>query len=134
MMPLKRAAATYVQFGKVCEDLREAVVVVLLGELDLAHVEVPDAVDLVVLVHHRGRLPLGLRESDVDEVLSGEGEKEQLSEGAVSHTQVHTHTHVHTHTRLALQWQLSEGAVSERLKTPDMLVWTQTHPEPDMLV
>lgn len=43
--------------------------VVLLGEFDLAHVEVADAMNLVVLVDHRGRLPLRLGQRDVDEVL-----------------------------------------------------------------
>ena len=49
---------TYVQFGEVGEDLAEAVVTVLLRELDFAHVEVSDAVDLVVFVHHGGGFPL----------------------------------------------------------------------------
>lgn len=49
---------TYVELGEVGEDLREAVMVALLGELHLSHVEMSDAVDLVVLVHHCGRLPL----------------------------------------------------------------------------
>jgi len=49
---------SYVQLGEVCEDLAEAVVAGLLRELDFAHVEVADAVDLVMLVHHRRRLPL----------------------------------------------------------------------------
>jgi len=50
---------TYGEHGEVGEDLREAVVAGLLGELHLPHVKVADAVDGVVLVHHRGRLPLG---------------------------------------------------------------------------
>lgn len=49
---------SYVEFGEVGEDLRESVVVVLLREFHLPHVEVPDAVDLVMLVYHRRRLPL----------------------------------------------------------------------------
>lgn len=52
-------AVTHIELGEVGEDLREAVVVALLGELYFPHVEVTDAVDLVVLVHHRGGLPLG---------------------------------------------------------------------------
>lgn len=49
---------TYVELGEVGEDLREAVVVVLLGKLHLSHVKVSDTVDLVMLVYHRRRLPL----------------------------------------------------------------------------
>lgn len=49
---------TYVELREVCEDLREAVVVVLLSELHLSHVKMSDAVDLVMLVYHCGRLPL----------------------------------------------------------------------------
>lgn len=49
---------TYVELGEVGEDLCEAVMVVLLGELHLSHVKMTDTVDLVVLVHHCGRLPL----------------------------------------------------------------------------
>lgn len=49
---------TYVELGEVGEDLCEAVVVVLLGELHLPHVKMSDAVDLVMLVYHCGRLPL----------------------------------------------------------------------------
>lgn len=49
----------YVEFGEVGEDLREAVVVVLLREFNLPHVEVSDSVDLVVLVDDGRRLPLG---------------------------------------------------------------------------
>lgn len=54
----KVTCLTYVKFGEVGEDLREAVVVVLLGELHLSHVKVSDTVDLVMFVYHRGRLPL----------------------------------------------------------------------------
>lgn len=49
---------THVELGEVSEDLREPVMVVLLGELHLPHVKVSDTVDLVVLVDHCGRLPL----------------------------------------------------------------------------
>lgn len=49
---------TYVELGEVGEDLCEAVMVVLLGELHLSHVEMSDTVDLVMLVYHCGRLPL----------------------------------------------------------------------------
>lgn len=63
---------THVKFGEVGEDLREAVVVVLLRELHLSHVEVSDAMNLVMFVYHRGRLPLCLGQSDVDEFLQGE--------------------------------------------------------------
>lgn len=49
---------TYVKFWEVSEDLREAVMVVLLRELYFPHVKMPDAVDLVVSVDHCGRLPL----------------------------------------------------------------------------
>lgn len=52
-------SSTYVELGEVGEDLREAVVAALLGELHLPHVEVSDTVNLVMFVHHRGRLPLG---------------------------------------------------------------------------
>lgn len=51
-------ADTYVEFGEVCEDLCQAVVVVLLGEFHFSHVEVSDSVNLVMLVYHCGRLPL----------------------------------------------------------------------------
>lgn len=53
-----RDILTYVELGEVGEDLCEAVVVVLLGELHLSHVKMPDTVDLVMLVYHCGRLPL----------------------------------------------------------------------------
>lgn len=53
-----RSTLTYVELGEVGQDLREAVVVVLLGELDLSHVKMADTVDLVMLVYHCGRLPL----------------------------------------------------------------------------
>lgn len=49
---------TYVKFWEVGEDLREAVVVVLLRELYFPHVKMPDAVDLVMFVDHCGCLPL----------------------------------------------------------------------------
>lgn len=55
---LRRELLTYVKLGEVGEDLREAVVVILLGELHLSHVEVSDTVNLVMFVYHRGRLPL----------------------------------------------------------------------------
>ena len=53
-----QGSLTYVELGKVGEDLREAVMVVLLGKLHLSHIKVPDTVDLVVFVYHCGRLPL----------------------------------------------------------------------------
>lgn len=49
---------TYVELGEVGEDLCEPVMVVLLGVLHLSHVKMSDAVDLVMLVNHCGRLPL----------------------------------------------------------------------------
>lgn len=49
---------TYIELREVGEDLREAVVVVLLGKLHLSHVKVSDTVDLVMFVYHCGRLPL----------------------------------------------------------------------------
>lgn len=52
---------THIQFGEVGEDLREAVVVVLLRELHLSHVKMSDAVDLVVFVDDCGSLPLSFR-------------------------------------------------------------------------
>lgn len=50
--------ATYVELWEVGENLREAVVVVLLRELHLAHVKMSDAVNLVMFVDDCGRLPL----------------------------------------------------------------------------
>lgn len=50
--------AAYIELGEIGEDLREAIVVVLLSELHLSHVKVSNAVDLVMFVYHRGRLPL----------------------------------------------------------------------------
>ena len=49
---------THLQLGEVGEDLCETIMVVLLCELDLAHVEMTDAVDLIVLVDHGGGLAL----------------------------------------------------------------------------
>lgn len=58
-MSLFQIFFSYVELGEVGEDLREAVMVVLLGELHLSHVKVSDTVNLVMFVYHRGRLPLG---------------------------------------------------------------------------
>lgn len=49
---------TYIKLREVGENLREAVVVVLLRELHLPHVKMSDAVDLVMFVDDCGRLPL----------------------------------------------------------------------------
>lgn len=49
---------TYIKLWEVGENLREAVVVVLLRELHLAHVKMSDAVNLVMFVDNCGRLPL----------------------------------------------------------------------------
>lgn len=49
---------TYIKLWEVCENLREAVVVVLLCELHLPHIKMSDAVDLVMFVDDGGRLPL----------------------------------------------------------------------------
>lgn len=48
----------HIQLWEIREDLRQSIVVVLLSELHLPHVEMANAVDLVVLVHHCGRFPL----------------------------------------------------------------------------
>lgn len=50
--------ATYIKLWEVSENLREAVVVVLLRELHLTHVKMSDAVDLVMFVDDRWGLPL----------------------------------------------------------------------------
>lgn len=49
---------TYIKLWEVGENLREAVVVVLLRELHLAHVKMSDAVNLIMLVDDCRRLPL----------------------------------------------------------------------------
>lgn len=64
-------AIAYVQLWEVSEDLRQSIVVVLLSELHLPHVKMANTVDLVMLMHHCGRFPLGFGQSDVDEILQG---------------------------------------------------------------
>lgn len=58
-----------VQLGKVLNDLRQAIVEVLLRVLHLARVECPDSGYFVALVDHRRGLALCLRQHNVDEVL-----------------------------------------------------------------
>lgn len=60
---------TYIQLGEVCQDLGQPVVVVLLGVLHLPHVELPDPMDLVMLVNNSRGLPLSLRQRQINEVL-----------------------------------------------------------------
>ncbi len=50
---------TYVQFGKVGEDLWQSIMVVLLGEFDFAHIEMSNSVDLIVFVYYSGSFSLG---------------------------------------------------------------------------
>mmetsp|Transcript_19433 Transcript_19433/g.74612 ORF Transcript_19433/g.74612 Transcript_19433/m.74612 type:complete len:651 (-) Transcript_19433:57-2009(-) len=58
-----------VEDREVIEDTRELVVEVLLRILDLPHVELPDSADSIALVNDRWRLPVGLRQDDVNEVV-----------------------------------------------------------------
>ena len=58
-----------VQLRELGYDGGQLVVVVLLGELDLARVELADPADLVVAMDHGWSLALCLRQDDVDEVL-----------------------------------------------------------------
>ncbi len=61
----------YLEARELVEDFGEAVVEVLLRELDLAHVERADTANLEVLVHHRRRLALGHRQNHIHEVFRG---------------------------------------------------------------
>ena len=57
------------ELGKLFEYLRDLVVVVLLRVLDFARVELANATDGVLFVHHGGRFALGLGQYHVDEIL-----------------------------------------------------------------
>lgn len=72
------------QLGEVGQDEAELLAEVALRELDLPHVESPDAADLVLFVHYGGRLPLRLGEDDVDELL-GRGHDGDLLEVVLHH-------------------------------------------------
>ena len=48
--------------SEIREDLRELLVIVHVRVLDLAHVELADAHNVVPRVHHSGSLPLTVRE------------------------------------------------------------------------
>ena len=60
------------------EDVGELLVDRLLRVLDLLHVELADARDVVALVHDGRRLALRLGEDDVDEVLAGRDDGDPL--------------------------------------------------------
>lgn len=58
---IERGVHTHVQFWEISQDLAESVMVVLLGEFHFAHIEMPDAVNLVMPVYYGRCLPLGFR-------------------------------------------------------------------------
>jgi hypothetical protein len=58
-----------VEKGKVRDYLGEAIMVILLGELDFAHVEPTDSADLVVSVYLRWGFALCLGKSYINESL-----------------------------------------------------------------
>lgn len=60
---------SYVQLGEISEDLRQSIMVVLLGELHLPHVKMTNAVDLIMFMYHCGGFSLCFGQSDVDEIL-----------------------------------------------------------------
>lgn len=60
---------TYIQLREVCQDLGQPVVVILLGVLHLPHIELPDPMDLVMLMNDSRGLPLSLGQRQIDEVL-----------------------------------------------------------------
>ena len=63
-----------VETRKVGQNLRELLMALGVRELDLAHVELPNAHDVVAWVNYGGRFALRLREDNVDEVRrSGDG-------------------------------------------------------------
>ena len=90
-----------VQPREVRQDLRQLLVVVGVRVLDLAHVKLPDADDVVARVDDGRRLPLRLGEYDVDEVLSrrhGLDLLELRSRKGGPSVMMHQRTR-HTHTR-----------------------------------
>ena len=57
------------ELGKLVENERETIMVVLLGVFDLSGIELADTADAVLLVDDSGRLALGLGQDHIDEVL-----------------------------------------------------------------
>lgn len=73
-----------VELRKFVQDGRQLVVERLLGEFDLSRVELANSGYLEVLADDGGRLALGAREDDIDEILGG-GNHRDLLEVVVTH-------------------------------------------------
>ena len=72
------------ELGKFCQDKCELFRKICLCKFHFPHVKAADSGDLVVLVDHRGSLPLGLGQHDVREVRAGRHHADLL-EVIVSH-------------------------------------------------